>query len=44
MILFDEANATDTTHGGGHIGVVMAGAGVKNKYQSSTPPTSTKAL
>jgi len=36
IVVFDEAEDTDTSHGGGRIAMVMAGPNVKSKFQSST--------
>jgi acid phosphatase len=36
IIAFDEAADSDTTHGGGHISVVLVGPNVKPGYQSTT--------
>ena len=36
IVWFDEAETTDTTHGGGHVAVVMAGPNVKTGFQSTT--------
>lgn len=36
LILFDEAETADSTHGGGHVAMVLAGPGAKQGFQSST--------
>jgi phosphatidylinositol-3-phosphatase len=36
IITFDEAEDSDTTHGGGHVPAVLVGAMVKSGYQSTT--------
>lgn len=36
IIVFDEAEDSDTEHGGGHVPLVMAGSQVKPGYQSTT--------
>lgn len=35
IIWFDEADTSDTTHGGGHVALVMAGPGAKTGFQSA---------
>jgi len=36
IVVFDEANASDLTHGGGHVAEVIAGAHVKSAFKSTT--------
>jgi acid phosphatase len=36
MIVFDEAETSDTQHGGGHVAAVIIGPKVKPGYQSTT--------
>jgi acid phosphatase len=36
IVVFDEADDTDTSHGGGRVAMVMAGPNVKSNFQSST--------
>ena len=35
VVVFDEGASTDTTHGGGHIAVLMVGPGVKKQFKST---------
>jgi hypothetical protein len=36
LVTFDEAKQSDITNGGGHIVLILAGAGIKTGYQSTT--------
>ena len=36
IVVFDEADDSDSAHGGGRIAMVMAGSNVKSAFQSST--------
>jgi len=36
IIVFDEAEDTDTTHGGGHVPAILVSPKVRSKYQSTT--------